>query len=454
MNEEIQRHVTNDRSRDEPTAAKCRQPRAFKIGGVRITRFFSQRQSDDAEKRETPLKANWVCSVCSHNNVNSDDHCFRCQFFREKPEPSDVSMATAKKPGAYKVVEKGPHQHVLRPVRNDRTYLRKTDKPQKTVTSNENTLRQPMQVSGSSPQPREVPAVSSDDTIAVNTATTTAEAANTMTTPLSNNFASKPPRGTLTDDDALQNSERSIPLDDLYIPDAGINLTPSARKSSSTYQMQMSYGGWSESEKSAWECSVCTYINEDAMHLTCAVCGNKRDTVSAFAMSDRSIQDISVLQDTETREEKRLRNTRMHELIMMQYELMAELTKKENSDGCEGEFEEVQHKTRSTIKRQESLDQLSRQMSEIITIHEDDRKQQKLVRGFQEHQKESIIEDESSAALSDSIEKGASIPSNEEHRMLDQWQQELEMNAKKIQELQRQQEDLMRDIENDHQSRR
>ena len=39
---------------------------------------------------------------------------------------------------------------------------------------------------------------------------------------------------------------------------------------------QMSFANWSISDNGAWTCSVCTFVNTNALHLTCEVCGGNR----------------------------------------------------------------------------------------------------------------------------------------------------------------------------------
>lgn len=96
--------------------------------------------------------------------------------------------------------------------------------------------------------------------------------------------------------------------------------------------------GQHTTKKEEWECGLCTYINDDPLHLICAVCGHKRDheKLKEEQTDDLTLRRKSVSEDqafymqrlqkqTEDAELKALRGKIMEELISLQSEILEDL---------------------------------------------------------------------------------------------------------------------------------
>lgn len=449
-NEKIDHQVPNVRYRDDPSAAKVRQSKTL---GSRVARFLARTSPKTVADK---TKSVWVCTVCSHQNVNSDDdRCFRCQFFREKPELSKhVALGKGERPGAYEVVDK--HQQ-LRPIHCGGSYLLKANCQPKSESTERIQTWPPATESLDHSRP---PCLFSSDNPTTCTANaTTGSASNTLRDALptySSMSSRKTSDGENDEHDVLQMSERSMPFTELCAssnvsdPDLNGGSSPPAEKATFAYQMQTSYGGWSDTDRESWQCNICTYRNDNALHLICTVCGNRRDALSETDASNQSsVENLDRIKSKaeENRVEEELKRLRMNELIMMQYELMSELTNARISSTDDS-------KERKSIDRQASMEQISRQMSELVGIHADDCKQHRQSTKLRDQRNRSLIEDENRVNLSDCIEESeVQSQSDRRDQMLNQWQLELNLNQKKIQELQRHQEELIRAIDKDRSGR-
>jgi hypothetical protein len=78
------------------------------------------------------------------------------------------------------------------------------------------------------------------------------------------------------------------PLVNVPMPDS-----PQSRRTTlSEKDFQMSFANWSISDNGAWTCVSCTYVNTNALHLTCEVCESKRPKKNAANQSQKVMQDM------------------------------------------------------------------------------------------------------------------------------------------------------------------
>jgi hypothetical protein len=100
-------------------------------------------------------------------------------------------------------------------------------------------------------------------------------------------------------------------------------------------QARDTFLGWSEEERSqAWECQTCTFVNENALHLACDMCGtlcakgssSNRKSFSFFDEDLHEDQQAAIRSKSHQVEEKcfvTLQQERIGELIQLQKKLLA-----------------------------------------------------------------------------------------------------------------------------------
>ena len=108
---------------------------------------------------------------------------------------------------------------------------------------------------------------------------------------------------------------------------------------------QMSFANWSISDQGAWTCIACTYVNTNALHLTCEVCGQNRPGKTAAIQSQNVVQTpsknsigigqndfLKIQQEKiEEMEERVIAVERMHEIEELQEDLMEDIEDAANS---------------------------------------------------------------------------------------------------------------------------
>lgn len=206
----------------------------------------------------------------------------------------------------------------------------------------------------------------------------------------------------------------------------------------------MSFARWNDCDTSSWVCKACTYVNEDMLHLSCAVCFTKRDVKEDHMQRHCSGGDSTLETSASTLsfadegddELDAIERERLDELIQMQFDLMED------------------YQTGEAQRNPAQLSELSERMSSIVQLHNQEKEDQTEMMNLQMQRKSNIEEEEGQGALSSvwgdrrmafSSQRPVSSRALEwmgQQRMLDEWQMHIEERDERLERLQREQERL------------
>jgi len=100
----------------------------------------------------------------------------------------------------------------------------------------------------------------------------------------------------------------------------------------------MSFCNWNGNEKvKPWECAACTYVNENPLHLTCEMCGSRRNIPNTTAQRASIIEDDGSCNDNDE-ELDLIREEQIRELIDIQREIMADFGVRPTTTSAESRF--------------------------------------------------------------------------------------------------------------------
>lgn len=181
---------------------------------------------------------------------------------------------------------------------------------------------------------------------------------------------------------------------------------------------------WSEREKkSSWTCSACTFENENALHLMCAVCGTQRERGSSEHLDESSFSNNALSLESSAQETvvktrsqaieeewfEALQQERVDELVQLQRELLEEYQSKPQPGSS------TATQTSATDPTQgENMRRLSSRLSSLVQLH-----QQESARSLQQAQDEASSSPSYENRLAELRERGQRI--QEMQRQQDRW---------------------------------
>jgi hypothetical protein len=154
----------------------------------------------------------------------------------------------------------------------------------------------------------------------------------------------------------------------------------------SARDFQMSFANWSISDDGAWTCTACTFVNTNALHLTCEVCGQNRPPKKTANQSQCIMQEMM---ETSFR-------TGQHDFLREQQEKIEEIEDRVIAAERVQEIAEIQADLMEEFKEEESefggpVAQHHMHMSEKVQLAEDYIDQLEKVR-LQEHEEQETME--------------------------------------------------------------
>jgi hypothetical protein len=154
----------------------------------------------------------------------------------------------------------------------------------------------------------------------------------------------------------------------------------------SARDFQMSFANWSISDNGAWTCTACTFVNTNALHLTCEICGQNRPPKKTANQGQRVMQEMM---ETSFR-------TGQHDFLRKQQEKIEEIEDRVIAAERVQEIAEIQADLMEEFKEEEneidgSVAQHHMRMSEKVQLAEDYIDQVEKVR-LQEHEEQEVME--------------------------------------------------------------
>ena len=153
-------------------------------------------------------------------------------------------------------------------------------------------------------------------------------------------------------------------------------------------EINMSFANWSIADNASWTCSLCTYLNDNPRHLTCAACGTTRNEGKASSTSEGDI----------IADEPRNAHTAATSVNEGGKESLAEITEEGTQGEAQDEYEAALLEERlqeHIAMQQEMLDEIQREREE------NDRKMEEL-RAYQQRILEKVEQDK---AVQDKIDE-------------------------------------------------
>jgi hypothetical protein len=214
---------------------------------------------------------------------------------------------------------------------------------------------------------------------------------------------------------------------------------------------QMSFANWSINDQGAWTCIACTYVNTNALHLTCEVCGQKRPGKAASNQAQNAMQTLfqnsmregqhvflkTQQEKIEEIEERVIAAERMHEIEELQEDLLEEFQDAENG---------------SAPDREENI-QLARQwITELEDVRAQELEEQEKMDHYLEGKRETLglqrmdaqraLLPTTTQPLSGLESTPAALEFRGQERMLSQWKQQFNERKDGVQRIQKRQQAL------------
>ena len=240
-------------------------------------------------------------------------------------------------------------------------------------------------------------------------------------------------------------------LDEVHVDEYA--KEPSAKKPPvlSARDFQMSFANWSISDQGAWTCGACTYVNTNALHLQCEICGQNRPGNAIKNQSQKVMQDMmetsfrtgqdDFLRQQQERieeiEERVLASKRMEELTELQAEIL--------DDDAEFSRVDTPNIVQKAKLAEEYLDELERarkqeleEQNRMEMILQDRRRRL----GMERRTTERCLQEGPITVDSQRTEVKA------QERLLSQWKQSYRRKESDIAEIRRKQEEIMKRWQN------
>jgi hypothetical protein len=248
-------------------------------------------------------------------------------------------------------------------------------------------------------------------------------------------------------------------MEDPPLTDLPEKEEPQARRPTlSEKDFQMSFANWSISDAGAWTCVGCTFVNTNALHLTCEICNQSRPSKKTgpecqkvmqemFETSFRTGQQDFLRRQQEKIEEveqRVLSSERVQEIMEVQSEMMEDFIdlKKEAKDlsGSSSNGLNMAEKVQLTDEWIDQLEQVGRKEQEEQGNMEELLSKRRRALGMERTPTQRFLE--APAPSSMNLAQSAESEIRAQERLLSQWKQKTKAREPNIAAIRQRQQSI------------
>jgi hypothetical protein len=234
------------------------------------------------------------------------------------------------------------------------------------------------------------------------------------------------------------------------------------RTTLSEKEFQMSFANWSISDSGAWTCMSCTFVNTNALHLTCEVCESKRPKKNTVNHSQKVMQDMSETsfrsgqpdflrkqqEKIEEIEERVIAAERMDEITEAQADMMEYLNEEKKDTIVDGRVvASAAKKDQLTRQWIDELEQVRRQEVEEQQRMEElaDRRRRELQKESMATQPQRCLKSQKPSPIEAAMSPQAAVRAQE--RLLSEWKQSYKSREPEIAAIRERQHAISRKLQ-------